>query len=84
MQRLEVSGAIRPIYGSLGVKRLTATQCDAEICEGVLTEGGLNWFQILRMSVLLMFETNDELSLVLGQHHGSKGNPALMQSFPYT
>jgi len=22
MQRLEVSGAIRPIYGSLGVKRL--------------------------------------------------------------
>ena len=23
MQRLEVSGAIRPIYGSLGVKRLT-------------------------------------------------------------
>ena len=25
MQRLEVSGAVRPIYGSLGVKRLTAT-----------------------------------------------------------
>jgi len=24
MQRLEVSGAVRPIYGSLGVKRLTA------------------------------------------------------------
>ena len=23
MQRLEVSGALRPIYGSLGVKRLT-------------------------------------------------------------
>ena len=23
MQRLEVSGAVRPIYGSLGVKRLT-------------------------------------------------------------
>jgi len=25
MQRLEVSGAVRHIYGSLGVKRLTAT-----------------------------------------------------------
>ena len=25
MQRLEVSGAVRPIYGSLGVKRLTNT-----------------------------------------------------------
>ena len=24
MQRLEVSGAVRPIYGSLGVKRLTS------------------------------------------------------------
>ena len=24
MQRLEVTGAVRPIYGSLGVKRLTA------------------------------------------------------------
>ena len=23
MERLEVSGAVRPIYGSLGVKRLT-------------------------------------------------------------
>jgi len=28
MQRLEVSGAVRPIYGSLGVKRL--------ICKNVL------------------------------------------------
>jgi len=28
MQRLEVSGAVQPIYGSLGVKRLTnATRC---------------------------------------------------------
>ena len=27
MQRLEVSGAVRPIYGSLGVKRLTTTYC---------------------------------------------------------
>ena len=25
MQRLEVSGAVRPIYGSLGVKRLKCT-----------------------------------------------------------
>ena len=29
MQRLEVSGAVRPIYGSLGVKRLTTQQLSA-------------------------------------------------------
>jgi len=27
MQRLEVSGAVRPIYGSLGVKRLIIDAC---------------------------------------------------------
>ena len=27
MQRLEVSGVVRPIYGSLGVKRLTNNYC---------------------------------------------------------
>ena len=31
MQRLEVSGAIRPIYGSLGVKRL------------IMTSHGMEW-----------------------------------------
>ena len=29
MQRLEVSGAVRPIYGSLGVKRLIVTASDS-------------------------------------------------------
>ena len=28
MQRLEVSGAVRPIYGSLGVKRITTLPAD--------------------------------------------------------
>jgi hypothetical protein len=27
LQRLEVSGAVRPIYGSLGVKRLITLRC---------------------------------------------------------
>jgi len=27
MQRLEVSGAVRPIYGSLGVRRLKLVYC---------------------------------------------------------
>ena len=27
MQRLEVSGAVRPIYGSLGVRRLIEDDC---------------------------------------------------------
>ena len=29
MQRLEVSGAVRPIYGTLGVKRLSKLQFTA-------------------------------------------------------
>ena len=29
MQRLEVSGAVRPIYGALGVKRLMTISVDA-------------------------------------------------------
>ena len=31
MQRLEVSGAVRPIYGSLGVKRLRDVVCITEV-----------------------------------------------------
>jgi len=31
MQRLEISGAVRPIYGSLGVKRLRTTDDDTNI-----------------------------------------------------
>ena len=30
MQRLEVSGAVRPIYGSLGVKRLRDSRLDVK------------------------------------------------------
>ena len=49
MQRLEVSGAIRPIYGSLGVKRLMQT---LRICMGlvlmylqlILTPYANEWF----------------------------------------
>ena len=32
MQRLEVSGAVRPIYGSLGVKRLIPTNLNQQGC----------------------------------------------------
>ena len=37
MQRLEVSGAVRPIYGSLGVKRLRVDTTYRSICS-YLTE----------------------------------------------
>ena len=33
MQRLEVSGAVRPIYGSLGVKRLTCPRLSSIFAE---------------------------------------------------
>jgi len=31
MKRLEVSSAVRPIYGSLGVKRLTTTKLNTKL-----------------------------------------------------
>jgi hypothetical protein len=42
MQRLEVSGEVRPLYGSLGVKRLilkNKNQLDATYCFTVLLIG---------------------------------------------
>ena len=38
MQRLEVSGAVRPLYGSLGVKGLNG-QCVTNQCPDKLTAG---------------------------------------------
>jgi len=58
MQRLEVSGKVRPIYGSLGVKRLskhkisltlTQTATKPSVCyvvyreDGTLTKRGPRW-----------------------------------------
>jgi hypothetical protein len=37
MQRLEVSGAVRPLYGSLGVKGLTS------VARNGVGSGGLVW-----------------------------------------
>ena len=37
MQRLEVSGAVRPIYGSLGVKRLTEAVLSSILIYAVLS-----------------------------------------------
>ena len=34
MQRLEISGAVRPIYGSLGVKRLLEESNVYSACDG--------------------------------------------------
>ena len=39
MQRLEVSGAVRPIYGSLGFKRLKSTlRYMFRVCEAILSQ----------------------------------------------
>ena len=38
MQRLEVSGAVRPIYGSLGVKRLMLYREIIAVCSEVHTK----------------------------------------------
>ena len=38
MQRLEVSGAVRPLYGSLGVKRL-ANNVVVSVCQHIYLAG---------------------------------------------
>ena len=42
MQRLEVSGAVRPIYGSLGVKRLMSRSLDSSIIIVTNLQAGLS------------------------------------------
>ena len=42
MQRLEVSGAVRPIYVSLGVKRLNKKTCGPGSSVGIATDYGLD------------------------------------------
>ena len=43
MQCLEVSGAVRPVYGSLGVKRLNVKKCyDKETRDGTATAPSYN------------------------------------------
>ena len=49
MQRLEVSGAVRPIYGSLGVKRLNTEL--SPICHLLALVGAHHILHISRISV---------------------------------
>ena len=46
MQRLVISGAVRPIYGSLGVKRLMKIQLDATACRYLFTAKSLYMFPV--------------------------------------
>ena len=47
MQRLEVSGAVRPIYGSLGVKRLMGHVLATRLIVFGATAPPPNWGQAL-------------------------------------
>jgi len=49
MQRLEVSGAVRPIYGSLGVKRLSRSPGVITICSGRHYNRFHKWLRELRL-----------------------------------
>ena len=70
MQRLEVSGAVRPIYGSLGVKRLiysSSGACDcvvnyhigrlvlSSLCVGAFGEAGIWWCSFCRLKHCFMW-----------------------------
>ena len=52
MQRLEVSGAVRPIYGSLGVKRLIVSSNRAWLCDSYFYR---NYFQRLCSEKYIVF-----------------------------
>ena len=72
MQRLEVSSAVRPIYGSLGVKRLSKILslglfCDCEVLLCVLKTEGSNAFKrfcgdYIRCSVWKVFSCSMQTS----------------------
>jgi hypothetical protein len=58
MQRLEVSGAVRPIYGSLGVKRLMGEAIHMDF-----------WWGSLLMNDHMKFQKHDRMTafmLILG------------------
>ena len=57
MQRLEVSGAVRPIYGSLGVKRLITSTCHSLFLTSYLTECFNSGVQ-LKSNIVLQFYRN--------------------------
>ena len=63
MQRLEVSGAVRPIYGSLGVKRLRQQQkkTDAE------------WHGVAPPFARPLTSTPDSVLIKAAQQRGSIG-----------
>ena len=50
MQRLEFSGAVRPIYGSLGVKRLIVMLETARSFETSVRFREISWYRILEDS----------------------------------
>ena len=50
MQRLEVSGAVRPIYGSLGVKRLTSA-ASLDECSAIVTKNEHHMVKCIKIIV---------------------------------
>ena len=66
MQRFEVSGAVRPIYGSLGLKRLIK-----EMAEFV-SVGARLWCVTYWSSRLLSLEFGHRLVCVADDRHGPK------------
>jgi hypothetical protein len=47
MKRLEVSGAVRPLYGSLGVEGLTVIRLTRRVSSGHLTASGTDAPQLM-------------------------------------
>ena len=70
MQRLEVSGAVRPLYGSLGVKRLTKSSTLAYATSS-LTDHSSRHITILNyiaLMALIIFSSNATLGSLCKGH----------------
>ena len=73
MQRLEVSGAVRPIYGSLGVKRLTTLHTSSSYilqppqCAENLVADGCPQVYVFPLEILIMNKAN--LMLLRSNHY---------------
>ena len=68
MQRLEVSGAVRPIYGSLGVKRLIKsgdTLLHPLCAFTALTGKTLSIFSLLRFYIVNLLHTRKKCDHLL-------------------
>ena len=71
MKRLEVSGAVRPIYGSLGVKRLVSILLLLITVVTTVTVSAVTWLVtiVMRFNPLVLYSNIMPLNIILHNTH---------------